>query len=997
MPLEKAFFPVDLSGSVQTKTDQKMVLPSELTELENGVFTKGSTVQKRNGYTKLARSISGSTSISTGDALTSFQNELLLFSNSNLYSYTSGRDEWVDKGATLSVNISSDGLVRNDYEQSQPDIAYGNGLYLLCWEDTQGGVRASVVDAVSGAVLQNNTSISSDGVLPRAIELNGTPAVVYIETAGTDSVRIRLLDPVNPTTFAAAKEIASNPATSGHQLDCVEYADNAAVCVYRNNASQIQLVYITQNGDAGTAINGYVGTTTIAVDPKDSLSIYSQVDSGGDYYVAYSTDAGSAGLVITRVRVDFVVLDTETVEAGSTIIPRVTMADNSDSNVIVFYEVSASNDYDRYIRSRVYDVEASGWEDGATTLLGSVALAGKAFYYNSKSYVYGVHATDLQSTYFLMDATGLVVAKLQSGTAGGVPADSTLPRSVFATTGIYKIPLQIKTRLVSRDNNIYSLKGLGLSTIDFTQASSFSGIELGENLHIAGGFISAYDSQNIVEHGFHLFPENISAVISAGGSLTADKSFQWRCVFVSTDAKGLIHSSAPSVAVSGLTTSSNKTCTLTIPTLRITRHPVVNIDVYRTVGEGTVFYKVGTVENDTTVNSVTFADTGAISDTDLLAKQILYTTGGVVGNVSPPATSVIGTFNNRLFAVSSENPKLLYYSKKRQARQPVEFSDVFSIVLNKAERVTGLIEMDEKLIIFEPQRIFYLTGDGPLDTGVQNNFSEPQLVTSDVGCSNPDSIVLTPMGIMFMSSKGIYLLERGMSTGYIGAPVEAYNSETISSAVVVQDHSQVRFTTEAGPALIYDFFYNKWSTWTNHNATGATVWNASNEYCYLRTSGGIVFRETSGNYKDVDASITLKVTTGWLKTAQIQGFQRVRRALLLGDYKSNHTLLARVGYDFRQYYNETHTFDFLTATGTTEYGDETPYGSEIYGAGSAGHADGVYQFRMSLKGPQKCEAIRFEFSDTVASDPGQSYSITNLMLEIGLKATAMKLPQFKSN
>jgi len=37
MALAKAFIPVDLSGGVDTKTDQKMVLPSNLTELENGV------------------------------------------------------------------------------------------------------------------------------------------------------------------------------------------------------------------------------------------------------------------------------------------------------------------------------------------------------------------------------------------------------------------------------------------------------------------------------------------------------------------------------------------------------------------------------------------------------------------------------------------------------------------------------------------------------------------------------------------------------------------------------------------------------------------------------------------------------------------------------------------------------------------------------------------------------------------------------------------------
>jgi hypothetical protein len=247
MPLEKAFVPVDLSGGVDTKTDQKMVLPSSLTELENGVFTSGSTITKRKGYSKLGRAIAGATSISSGDALTRFQDELLLFSDSNLYSYSSGRDEWIDKGGSLSVTVGSSDIIRNDYEQSQPDVAYGNGLFCTAWEDTQGGVRASVVDAVSGAMLQNNTLISATGKLPRCVELNGRLGIVYVEDSD-DDIDIKLLDNTDPTTFGSATELASNAATSGQQLDVCTYNTRAAVFAYRNASSQVQVAYITSSG-----------------------------------------------------------------------------------------------------------------------------------------------------------------------------------------------------------------------------------------------------------------------------------------------------------------------------------------------------------------------------------------------------------------------------------------------------------------------------------------------------------------------------------------------------------------------------------------------------------------------------------------------------------------------------------------------------------------------------------------------------------------------------
>ena len=154
----------------------------------------------------------------------------------------------------------------------------------------------------------------------------------------------------------------------------------------------------------------------------------------------------------------------------------------------------------------------------------------------------------------------------------------------------------------------------------------------------------------------------------------------------------------------------------------------------------------------------------------------------------------------------------------------------------------------------------------------------------------------------------------------------------------------------------------------------------------------IVYKEDATSFKDVDALIPLKLTTAWIKTSQIQGMQRIRRALVLGEYKSNHILRTRIAYNFEQFFNEVHTFDFRTATGQNEYGDESPYGTEYYGAGTNRVYSGVYQFNIHLA-RQKCDSVRFEFQDTVSSDPGQAYSITNLMLEVGMRENTAKLPQ----
>ena len=138
----------------------------------------------------------------------------------------------------------------------------------------------------------------------------------------------------------------------------------------------------------------------------------------------------------------------------------------------------------------------------------------------------------------------------------------------------------------------------------------------------------------------------------------------------------------------------------------------------------------------------------------------------------------------------------------------------------------------------------------------------------------------------------------------------------------------------------------------------------------------------------------MSLTTSWVKTNGIQGFQRVKKAFVLGDFKSTHTLQLEIGHNYQDYFNELHKFNYLTDLEVIEYGDSTPYGEEGYYGTSTGVNNGVYQFRAQCK-TQKCQSVRFRISDTESADPGQAYSISSLMLEVGVRSNAMKLPQQK--
>ena len=1008
MPLQKQLVPVDIVAGLDTKNDPK--LTPKLTDLKNGRYTVGSQISKRLGYTAISQQVSGTTTLlSSGDGLTSFQDELLEFSGSKLYSYSSGVTRWTDMGGFQSVKIDSDDVVRNTSEAKNQDSCIASGLTLYAWEsyDVAGaleGVYASVIDSTSGAVFQSTTLIDATAINPRCVALGPNPTLVYLDTSASPYVMKTVqVDINNPIAFNSSNTIVSTVNATNPTYDVAVNSSDAdagnAVFAYNSSASTtLGVGYIGTDGVVGGPANGFPGAVTIGSTNSNDLitlctdRVNTDPTESERVYVAYSSRTASAGLKIKRIKSTLTVEATHTVEGSGTEITGASVIITQAGDLQIIYTFSATNTYDYQVKGAVYDVTADSMGSSAI-IKRSVGLASKIWEYDSNKYFVCVHDSGLQPTYFLCDTDGLISAKILPGTAGTLPAKNFLSQVSLNTAGVFRFAGLVRTRLTSKNNDIYSLTGVSEIELDFTSVERFEAAELGGNLHVGGGFVSMYDSQQIVELNFHLYPENVSAAVNNSSGSLAAGTYLFSVIWTWTDAKGQDHRSAPSVALSATTSGGSSTVTLTIPTLRLTQKTNVVCEVYRTVTTGRLFFKIGKVDNNTSADSVSFADAGAISDTNLVAKQSLYTNGGIIENIPPPASLVLTSYKNRLVCVSSENPKKLIYSKKRTPLGPVEFCDVFSIVLNKAQRITALAEFDQKLIIFEPNQIFYITGNGPNSSGSQNDLSPPQIVTGDVGCANTNSLVLMPLGLMFQSNKGIYLLNRSLETVYIGAEVEAYNGLTITSAELIQNENQIRYLTSDGRCLVYDYFYGKWSTWTNHQGQGATIWNATGDYVYLRSDGRI-FQQSSSSYKDDNDPVEMSLTTSWVKTNGIQGFQRIRRALVLGDFKSTHTLQLEIGHDYQDYFNELHKFNYMTDLEIIEYGDSTPYGLEGYFGTSSGVADGVYQFRAHCK-KQKCQSIRFRISDTEEADPGQAYSISSLMLEVGIRSNSMKLPQQK--
>jgi hypothetical protein len=294
--------------------------------------------------------------------------------------------------------------------------------------------------------------------------------------------------------------------------------------------------------------------------------------------------------------------------------------------------------------------------------------------------------------------------------------------------------------------------------------------------------------------------------------------------------------------------------------------------------------------------------------------------------------------------------------------------------------ITGLGVMDDHLIVFKRTGIFHLTGEGPDNTGLNNDYLDPQGISSPVGCTVAASISETSQGLIFKSLKGIYMLDRGFGIDYIGAPVEDYNSQEIVATVDVPTAHQIRILCADGKALVYDYFFQQWSTFTNHEAASGGVWN---NLFYFINPRGQTFTEALDYYKDGDRPIPLKMTLAWLNFANVQGYARIKDILILGHYKGVNKLAFSICYDGDEYVDGYAIFDSSVLYNNV-FGENNTFGDN----GVFGGVFNLEQVRL-FPNRQKCQSMKLTIEETDSGNEGISF--TGMNVTLGVKSTHAKI------
>jgi hypothetical protein len=348
-----------------------------------------------------------------------------------------------------------------------------------------------------------------------------------------------------------------------------------------------------------------------------------------------------------------------------------------------------------------------------------------------------------------------------------------------------------------------------------------------------------------------------------------------------------------------------------------------------------------------------------------------------------------------VFIAGLQDKNEIRYSKILRKSEAPGFNEGLSIQVDpEGGDITQIASLDTNLIVYKRDGIYSISGNGPSDTGSGATFSEPEPIASDVGCTNPDSVVLGPEGLYFKSAKGIYVLSRNLSVSYIGSQVEEFNDNTITSAQLLDDQNEIRFNTAEGNTLVYNYYFKQWSVFPNQQTTDAVIWD--NQHVVLRT-GDLIHKNSPNTFLDDNSAVKMKIGTGWIALNGLQGYQRVYRMSLIGEYKTRHTLRVKVYNNYSEVATQTVTFvpaDVLAVNsdyyGDSTYGTISPYGGNL--------EDDVYQFMVHIE-QQKCQAIRFDIEDLVDNRTdfgnGESLNLSGVTVQVGIKRGSNKVKAAK--
>lgn len=977
-----------LAAGIEEGKDPKLLPPGALLVLQNSFWRKEGRVDKRAGTQGLEKSIVGGGSLSAAMRLITRGEELALTDGNTLYSHTDAG--WVSRGRITNVGLEwataragLAGALASDV------VLLANGQIVEVWAegDSLGNatkLRYQIRELDSDSVVTPPTNFTVTNFSPRfRLVASGNTWVLVWATATTGNL--------NATTASGTVVLSTGVATSGLiGLDaCVIGTD--LVAAVRLAAGGIRLVR------ASIAATPVVAATDVVTGETSALitSIGVTGAVGEPLYITYVDYAGARirfALANSSTLAQTVVPTTFTALGTGLDGPGVTVARATSTSAIMvcwFRSDSLTAGILQSVR-----IDNAGNSGGVQSLYG---LRGVSRPVDIGGRLYAFARNFQQTTYdtFLIDVTfnGLLptdamreAGKLEWLT-GGTWADGWVssPAVVSATRVIAHTPYRYQ---VLPNELCTGIRLVSITTGAAVPLDMWRSTTIARETYISGGVFSAYDGVECIGYGWPYGPTidlGGTTTFSTGGSILAG-TYIYNVTAERRSAVGVLHRSPvglPYTTAPALTGSTSRVeLEVIAPSLGHSKYTPGILPIYRSIAGGSIVQRETiapgfmTLEDDNNVSPLLIVDTradGAMGlgsvGISLATRPPLYTQGGELEDTQPPAFLTHLVHRNRIYGLLGDR-RTVAFSKDQSSNPDVAPGFYPTQVLVYPEPMHALGSMDDKFIAFSATRPWYVLGEGPAPDGSQSDFTAPMPIQADVGCTSPRSVVSMPDGIMFVGSRGdtagFHLLTRGLEVVYVGQSVqdtiEAF--PVVTSGVLVARESQIRWTCNsadgtAGRTIVFDYLVKQWTVFTHTDTDAglegtpiadACMWNDA--WTFVTPSGKVYVEDQTTCLDGGTAWVRQRGEIAWISESGPVGFQRIRKAFLLGDRLTDCDLTLEFAFDHKAGFQQSFTW---TSDKLAEFADGANVGMRC---GTTGGAN------------PRCRGFRLAWEDGAPSGPG---------------------------
>lgn len=918
---------IPFSAGLNTKGDPRAQQPPLLDVCDDVQFDNIGGLETRYPFAPTGSNIQGGGTISAARRLVNNNGEWLLFTVDTLYSWDAAHQVWAPKGTHLAATVDEKSVATSTGDQYDCDRAELNGVVVYTWTEYQSAWGTptgmiSAVDAVTGAVLLPPMLIPNSSFTNTVLTIKLVPLATKIAmffNFGHFGVSVIIIDPANLSTSIAVAP-TTVPGSAGTTFgSAVPYdvtrlvGSDAAIGIVQTTSGSYTVFTVTAAGAFTSSAKARVANSTMAIAcAPDGLHV--QV-------VRSSASAVTGDLIAVSGLADVSVNQA----LGS-------VSTGPNQIACAYQSVQTGGHYRCYTfweySPGATPVVVSTWANdagtvnpgGATTFIGYINLASRAFDYNGRVYVWGCFSQGngawspgaaLQNTYFLWRDDLFLVAKAVAGTAappiwpGRLPNVQSTASTAFAWCGM-------TCRIIDLNGaSGYAQRAPRDITFTFDDDDARRCVRIGNTLYIPGGQILQYDGAQITEVGFPLMPWAFAVFALGSGGHLSDGAYAVKSTFRWENAAGDLDRSSTTSLVTVTCVASDELEYLGIAATPVTRKvsPPIAIEAWRTVvnpGAGAPFY-LQTSKNpaisanpnrylaNTTTGAAPFAGplTDTLSDASISQLESNPENGAVLPNICPPAARIIFATDTRVFLAGIAGlSDTVQYSQQRNDGEVVKFNDALTIqVPNRGGTITAIFQYNGAIVVARATAMYLYTGDGFDNTGGGTNYTLSTVISSDLGVESMDAWAIDEDGVFLKTNKGWYVLDRGFALHYVGASVDLYDGEPVLAVHAMTSRHQLRVLT-ANRMLVLDTLVNQWSRWSVANGVHAELLAAG--YAVLTAAGPSLEQSTYAGL-----TYGMDIETSWTKVADLQGRGLVRTIEVLGEYRSPHYLRFRVARDYR--------------------------------------------------------------------------------------------------